>query len=616
MANKLYEESSVQAIADAIREKNGTNTTYKVSEMGDAIRSIVGGNGNIPTYHYVEAFNIAQIVDEFKYDHPNRFTFGCISDNHVFNGDATYEELSKVSVLHGAFGLETVGAMASVDFVANLGDNCWENGSHTDNAYQGSLYTVNVTKPFHERLTSFSLVGNHDKNDSTQTIYDLIGQYNDFDVWATTRIRSFGYKDFTSKKVRVIALNTCDYLNHSGGCGMSYEQKDFLMRALDLSGKSNASQWQILLLSHIPLDWNGGDYNFYTDLQAILIAYEKGTTVNIAVNSAYARNETPSGYATYINGKLIYDYSGKNVAKIIANIHGHVHTDVVGKLANTNIVRMATPNTCFYLGKTESYPEYGDYSIDTAISRTANTVTDTSATFYCIDLTNRIIESYSFGAGKDRLVSYSTTSYVITYNLTNVASSNSASGATEGDVYQTTLSIGSGYTMGNVTVTMGGADITSTTYNSSTGMITIHEVTGDIVITATAAIVKSYTNMIDTAGTEDNVRLRSGGATASASGFASGYFPCKAGDVVRVYFPNGNRASIPSNGVYICLYSDTKGTLVAAYNTGQPQITNETTNGYTVNVPSSLSGITHAKVAGGPNGGYTGWIVTVNEEIK
>ena len=42
MANKLYEESSVQAIANAIRAKNGTTTKYKIGEMGAAVQSISG----------------------------------------------------------------------------------------------------------------------------------------------------------------------------------------------------------------------------------------------------------------------------------------------------------------------------------------------------------------------------------------------------------------------------------------------------------------------------------------------------------------------------------------------------------------------------------------------
>lgn len=50
MANKLYEENSIMDIAVAIREKNGTENTYNVAEMGQAIRSIpVGGGGITPS---------------------------------------------------------------------------------------------------------------------------------------------------------------------------------------------------------------------------------------------------------------------------------------------------------------------------------------------------------------------------------------------------------------------------------------------------------------------------------------------------------------------------------------------------------------------------------------
>ena len=45
MAQKLYEESNIQAIADAIREKNGESTTYKTSEMAAAISAITTGGG-------------------------------------------------------------------------------------------------------------------------------------------------------------------------------------------------------------------------------------------------------------------------------------------------------------------------------------------------------------------------------------------------------------------------------------------------------------------------------------------------------------------------------------------------------------------------------------------
>ena len=46
MPKKLYEESSIQAIANAIRARNGSETTYKISEMPAAIEAIKGGFPN------------------------------------------------------------------------------------------------------------------------------------------------------------------------------------------------------------------------------------------------------------------------------------------------------------------------------------------------------------------------------------------------------------------------------------------------------------------------------------------------------------------------------------------------------------------------------------------
>ena len=48
MANVLVNENSLSDIADAIRGKNGTNNTYKPSQMASAINSITtGGSSNI-----------------------------------------------------------------------------------------------------------------------------------------------------------------------------------------------------------------------------------------------------------------------------------------------------------------------------------------------------------------------------------------------------------------------------------------------------------------------------------------------------------------------------------------------------------------------------------------
>lgn len=74
--------------------------------------------------------------------------------------------------------------------------------------------------------------------------------------------------------------------------------------------------------------------------------------------------------------------------------------------------------------------------------------------------------------------------YNVTQNLTNVTSSFTGTTVEENANFTATLTAADGYTLGDVTVTMGGVDITSTAY--SDGTVTISGVTGVVVITATA----------------------------------------------------------------------------------------------------------------------------------
>lgn len=77
------------------------------------------------------------------------------------------------------------------------------------------------------------------------------------------------------------------------------------------------------------------------------------------------------------------------------------------------------------------------------------------------------------------------TMYNISKNLAGVLLVNGASSVASGSSYTSQLRAVLGYTMTEVTVTMGGTDITSTAY--SNGTISIPSVTGDIVIVAIAS---------------------------------------------------------------------------------------------------------------------------------
>lgn len=74
----------------------------------------------------------------------------------------------------------------------------------------------------------------------------------------------------------------------------------------------------------------------------------------------------------------------------------------------------------------------------------------------------------------------------VTNALTHVSNSNAATAVAIGGAYSATLTADEDYTLGDVTVVMNGADVTSTAYDDATGAISIASVTGNVVIAAVA----------------------------------------------------------------------------------------------------------------------------------
>jgi hypothetical protein len=99
-------------------------------------------------------------------------------------------------------------------------------------------------------------------------------------------------------------------------------------------------------------------------------------------------------------------------------------------------------------------------------------------------------------------VTHATILYEITNTLTNVTNSNNSTQINENTPYSATLSAVQNYEIDNVVITMGGTDITSSSYNALDGSISIASVTGDITITASAA--RWDYSWIPTSGTFDD----------------------------------------------------------------------------------------------------------------
>ena len=102
-----------------------------------------------------------------------------------------------------------------------------------------------------------------------------------------------------------------------------------------------------------------------------------------------------------------------------------------------------------------------------------------------------------------------TTTHGIVWNLVNVTSSNNAVSVADGSSLVAVLTPADGYTLGDVTITMGGEVVTGA-WNADTATVTIQSVTGDVVISCagveqtgpvdTSPIIVEYDKALDSSG--------------------------------------------------------------------------------------------------------------------
>lgn len=479
-------------LAESIRlRQDGSAAALTPAQMAQAVRALPCGG--LPAKHYAMALDVAAKIKAVKDTGHDVVVIGCVSDCHVSAEDG-YKTLSRQSMRHGAWALGLVGQLVGADLCADLGDSAWENNDNGDSFerwHENQAYAARVLAGGCGNVPLVRIPGNHDQSATVGNAYGYVGSGNRFDGVGATPERGYGYIDLADKKVRVIALNTSDYQGVTGGYDLSYEQKKWFMESLDLSGKADAAQWGIVILSHFPLDFSGASsYNTASEVQAILAAYVGGTAVTVTVESSYAsaNGETVADFS--------YDYTGKNSAKILLNAHGHLHNGAYGKMEGCEVPRACAYNSCFYLEKSDTYGEI--YDVDTAYRKTNGTAADTAVTFYVIDRTEQMIHAFAYGAGADReLYCGEEKQYTVSYNLTNCASSNGSAIAVEGTAFSTVLTPEDDAELSAVTITMGGVDITETAYSG--GTVTIGAVTGDIVITAVASVPQWSETVADVA---------------------------------------------------------------------------------------------------------------------
>lgn len=561
MANKLYEEASVQAIANAIRAKNGTTTKYKIGEMGGAVMALPSGDSinqtDIPSYVKSEALAVAEKVKAVLQN--DSIVFLSIADFHHTGPQVdSWQTNINAGNLHACQALKVLSySLPQIDFACMLGDVTFGSANTTTALMQQQFDQINgwLSESW-KNIPQFRTVGNHDTGEystlvGAQFLRDNITKYNAGAIYGSEEF-GYCYRDFPDKKLRVICLNTSEGETLSGEsasyCCSPAQLLWFAQTLYDAGSKEDAAQWGIIVLGHYPLDYGG--------------AYPAG---NIA--KAYV-----GGESTVQNGVTV-NFSGHNAAKFIMNIHGHNHCFQYGKLhsvANSqgtefDAWRMCIPNACFYRNNSGVTTLNGISFGDPApYDKAAGTGDDTAFNVNVINPSEQVLYSFCYGAGIDRTIGYAATVYhSITNALTHVTSSNAAVAAEDGTAYSATITAADGYTMSSVTVSMGGTDITATAYNANTGVINIASVTGDVIITANATKVISYHNLVPTAVDSsgasapytDGYIIKSGGQTEALDHFVTtGFIPFDGG-ANHVYRIGGEGISWNVYGCRVAWYN-------------------------------------------------------------
>lgn len=555
MGKKLYEEASVQAIAEAIRDKTAGTETYKIAQMAEAVRGISG----------------SPIVDT---DLENTTQFPQMND--------------------------TVA-----EFVANV-------------TYDPEDYTTTQVTNYYSRVTSYSkeepkglamkLLG---ETDLTVSDGDRTRQESASGLHAVYNIEplkkasvAFGgkiYKVVAEGGVRMIYAPSVYNVRDLGGwaCDGGRVKYGKLFRGSEFTG-GNTNEITAEDISRLR-DWCGikVDLDLRSNTESSsATASPLGTGVEYFRYSIYAYAQTLSSadrISTCVSA-LRKIMESVNVEKPVY-FHCVSGADRTATIAYILLSLLGVSQS----DKDKEY-ELTAFTEEKDAARFRNTAYDSSIGNGYYPLIKWFRDNYSQGNDNEKVVTWAIengisendinkfrnnmiSGYVsdvnvpaqefsVTNHLTNCATSNTSTKATEGDSYQASITANSGYTLdgATVSVTMGGTDITASAYTG--GVIQIPRVTGAIVITVSAAVyVPSYTNILPAgltpntkAETWDGKGYRNGAYASSASPyygtdaacFCTGALAYTSGDVFyvkgAVLEGNGHNrlGALSQNGCYWC----------------------------------------------------------------
>ena len=558
---KLYEETAVQDIAAAIREKNGTATKYKVAEMGDAVRATTGAE-KVAWHQCPEA--VRNYLANVTYD----------TSDYSTSQIAKYAPATAVISNYKPIG-KMVGGVTYYNEVPNV---------LTPFAGGGKAGTL---KP----LDALRWIRTRDGSAEAWNVRDLGGWTCDGGTVKYGLLIRGGRISAADRAALVGQLGVQHEIDLRGREGRDPSDGEVATKSplgsdvrFTIADKAASyaltpvATWQLYLRCVIDAVTHREPVYFHctagADRTGTLACVLEGLLgmSQSDIDKDYELTTFYSGSGTDALARRRNESEWKRLISAINAVSGDAFRDkcvhfAVGtcgmSMADINAYRAAmtngTPETLHWyqpiaknltgctLSNAASQVDYGEAYTATIAADSGKTIDSVAIKMGGVDITSTV---YSAGSGAINIAkvtgavtitaaaSAPSVNYTITRNLTNCTSSNTADTIAEGAAYTTTLSpTGTYKKLGTITVTMGGTDVSASTVSGST--ITISKVTGNIVITCAATV----TNILDTVGISADTRLSAGSgtnkaqagwATIGANMNATSLIHLKAGDTLRI----------------------------------------------------------------------------------
>ena len=478
MAKKLYEESSVQNIANAIRAKNGETATYKIGEMAAAITAISGSPimddslENTVQYRQMNATAAGFLADVDYTENANDYSITKVIPYYSATTTYSKEEPDGLKVKVPANTTLTVaqGSKTRTDVISGA----------------GVIYNMEPLK-----AGTFAFSGKTYKivpEGGVRMIYTpSVWNVRDLGGWACTGGRVKYGKIFRGGHFG--SITDADKATIVNWLGVATD--------IDLRNNSETGGITTSPLG-AGVEYFHQSLDFYANAVSTSAASARTVAVLKKVMACVAANKP-----CYFHCMSGSDRTG-TIAYILLSLLGVSQSDKDKEYELTAFSDEADGkrfrNSNYNVTNGNGWYPLIKYFRDTYTGENDNEKVVAWAVANGITAAEINAFRAAMVSGDVGEVIVPPQEYTVTNTLTGCTNSNAAATVTEGDTYYATITASSGYVMTGATVQvkMGGTEVTALYY--ADGVISIPDVSGNIEITITAAVyVPSYTNVLPTA---------------------------------------------------------------------------------------------------------------------